>query len=68
MTYEVDPASTFPRHYTGEVIVTTRGGRTFRHREAVNRGNGERPLSEAATSRNITLMQHARFHAIGRGG
>jgi len=27
---------------------TTRGGGTFRHREAVNRGNGERPLSEAA--------------------
>lgn len=48
VTYEIDPASTFPRHYTGEVIVTTRGGRTFRHREAVNRGNGERPLSEAA--------------------
>jgi 2-methylcitrate dehydratase PrpD len=48
VNYEIDPASTFPRHYTGEVIVTTRGGRTFRHREAVNRGNGERPLSEAA--------------------
>jgi 2-methylcitrate dehydratase PrpD len=46
--YETDPATTFPRHYTGEVIVTTRGGRTFRHREAINRGNGERPLSEAA--------------------
>jgi 2-methylcitrate dehydratase PrpD len=45
--YEVDPATTFPRHYTGEVIVTLRGGRTLRHREAVNRGNGERPLSEA---------------------
>jgi 2-methylcitrate dehydratase PrpD len=48
VNYEVDPATTFPRHYTGEVIVTTRGGRTFRHREAINRGNGERPLSEAA--------------------
>jgi 2-methylcitrate dehydratase PrpD len=47
-TYEVDPATTFPRHYTGEVIVTTRDGRTLRHREAINRGNGERPLSEAA--------------------
>ncbi len=48
VNYEIDPATTFPRHYTGEVIVTTRGGRTFRHREAINRGNGERPLSEAA--------------------
>jgi 2-methylcitrate dehydratase PrpD len=45
--YEIDPATTFPRHYTGEVIVNLRGGRTLRHREAVNRGNGERPLSEA---------------------
>jgi 2-methylcitrate dehydratase PrpD len=45
--YETDPATTFPRHYTGEVVVTLRGGRTLRHREAINRGNGERPLSEA---------------------
>jgi 2-methylcitrate dehydratase PrpD len=44
--YEIDAATTFPRHYTGEVIVALRGGRTLRHREAVNRGNGERPLSE----------------------
>jgi len=47
-TYEIDPASTFPRHYTGEVIGTTWDARTLRHREAINRGNGERPLSEAA--------------------
>lgn len=46
--YEIDPASTFPRHYTGEVVVITRNGRTLRHREAINRGNGDRPLSEAA--------------------
>jgi 2-methylcitrate dehydratase PrpD len=45
--YEIDSATTFPRHYTGEVIVTLHGGRTLRHREAVNRGNGERPLTEA---------------------
>jgi 2-methylcitrate dehydratase PrpD len=44
--YEIDPGSTFPRHYCGEVIVTMRG-RTLRHREEVNRGNGERPLGEA---------------------
>jgi 2-methylcitrate dehydratase PrpD len=46
--YEHDPSTTFPRHYTGELIVTTRDGRTLRHREAINRGNGDRPLSEAA--------------------
>jgi 2-methylcitrate dehydratase PrpD len=46
--YAIDPTSTFPRHYSGEVVVATRSGRTLRHREAINRGNGDRPLSEAA--------------------
>ena len=45
--YAVDPASTFPRHYTGEVEVTLDDGRTLRHREAVNRGNPDRPLTNA---------------------
>jgi len=43
--YEIDPASTFPRHYTGEVVVETEDGRTLRHREGVNRGCADRPLS-----------------------
>jgi 2-methylcitrate dehydratase PrpD len=43
--YEIDPASTFPRHYTGEVIVETEDGRTLRHREGINRGCADRPLS-----------------------
>ncbi len=43
--YEVDSASTFPRHYTGEVIVETEDGRSLRHREAINRGCADRPLS-----------------------
>ena len=43
--YEVDPASTFPRHYTGEVIVDTEDGRSLRHREGINRGCADRPLS-----------------------
>ena len=47
VNYEIDPASTFPRHYSGEVIVMTRDGRTLRRREQINRGNAERPLSEA---------------------
>ena len=37
----------FPRHYSGEVIVMTRDGRTLRRREQINRGNAERPLSDA---------------------
>ena len=43
--YEIDPASTFPRHYTGEVIVDTKDGRSLRHREGLNRGCADRPLS-----------------------
>jgi len=46
--YEIDQASTFPRHYTGEVIIETEDGRTLRHREAVNRGCADRPLSNDA--------------------
>jgi 2-methylcitrate dehydratase PrpD len=45
--YEIDRASTFPRHYTGEVIIETEDGRTLRHREALNRGCADRPLSNA---------------------
>jgi 2-methylcitrate dehydratase PrpD len=43
--YEIDRGSTFPRHYTGEVIVETEDGRSLRHREAINRGCADRPLS-----------------------
>jgi 2-methylcitrate dehydratase PrpD len=43
--YEVDPTSTFPRHYTGEVVIETEDGRSVRHREAMNRGCADRPLS-----------------------
>ena len=45
--YAIDPDSTFPRHYGGEVVVRTRDGRELRQREAVNRGAADRPLSNA---------------------
>jgi len=45
VNYEVDHESTFPRHYTGEVIVFTRDGRRLVQREAINRGSSDRPLS-----------------------
>lgn len=45
--YEIDRASTFPRHYSGEVQVTLDDGRTLRNRVAVNRGNPDRPLTNA---------------------
>lgn len=43
--YEVDPATTFPRYYSGAVLVTMRDGRTFERREDVHRGSPERALS-----------------------
>ncbi len=45
--YRIDPDATFPRHYSGEVRVTLKGGRQIEHREAVNRGHPERPVSNA---------------------
>lgn len=45
--YAVDDASTYPRHYTGEVIVELDDGSTRRHRVAINRGNAERPITGA---------------------
>lgn len=42
---EVDPDSPFPKYYSGEVIVTTHDGRELRHREEINRGAADRPLS-----------------------
>jgi len=45
--YAVDAASTFPRHYSGEVTVTLEDGRTLGKRVAVNRGNPDQPLANA---------------------
>jgi 2-methylcitrate dehydratase PrpD len=45
--YEIDPASGFPRYYSGELILERGDGRVLRHREACNRGCGDRPLGEA---------------------
>ena len=45
--YRADPDSRFPRTYSGEVVVRLADGRELRHREAVNRGAAERPLSNA---------------------
>ena len=47
VSYEIDPGSSFPKHYGGEVIVRTSDGRELRRREQVNRGSADRPLSNA---------------------
>ena len=43
--YEVDPNSPFPKYYSGEVIVRLTDGREVSHREEINRGSSDRPLS-----------------------
>ena len=43
--YENDPDSPFPNAYSGELIITMNDGRELRHREHINRGAADRPLS-----------------------
>lgn len=43
--YEIDPDAPFPKYYSGEVIVRLKDGRELRHREEINRGSSDRPLS-----------------------
>jgi 2-methylcitrate dehydratase PrpD len=42
-----DPDSAFPAAYSGAVEIELGDGRVLRHREQVNRGHDERPLSNA---------------------
>jgi 2-methylcitrate dehydratase PrpD len=42
-----DDESAFPRAYSGWVQVTTTDGRVLTHREQVNRGHADRPLTDA---------------------
>lgn len=43
---EADPNSAFPKYFSGGVTVTTKDGDKFAHMEPINRGAGERALSE----------------------
>lgn len=42
-----DPLSGYPHAYSGELVVRTTSGRELRHREQINRGAIERPISAA---------------------
>jgi 2-methylcitrate dehydratase PrpD len=59
VTCVVDPASGFPRHYSGEVVLHMNDGSETRHREQVNRGSADRPLTnsemEAKFTQNATV-------------
>ena len=61
--YRADPASAFPRAYSGEVVVRTRDGRELRHREEINRGADERPLTNGEIAGKY--MENARLTVDG---
>jgi len=58
--YGVDPESTFPKHYSGEVRLTLRDGTQLCHREAVNRGHADRPVSNDDVQ--AKFMENATLH------
>lgn len=45
--YEIDPQSGFPKYYSGEVVVKMKDGHEVAHREFMNRGCADRPISNA---------------------
>jgi 2-methylcitrate dehydratase PrpD len=45
--YRIDPASGFPQYYSGEVTVEFDDGSVLSHREHINRGAADRPITEA---------------------
>ncbi len=45
VSYVDDPDTSFPEAYSGEVVVKMKDGREIGHREQVNRGAADRPLS-----------------------
>ena len=47
MTYRVDEHTNYPIHFSGEVIVTLKDGRRIAHREPINRGAADNPVSDA---------------------
>jgi len=65
----VDPRSGFPRHYSAEVVITLMDGSLLSHREQVNRGCEDRPLSNADIVRKYmdnatTTVSNARAEHI----
>lgn len=57
--YQVDPKSGFPQYYSGEIIVTLKDGTILSHREHMNRGCQDRPLSSADISKKY--MENAQL-------
>jgi hypothetical protein len=43
----VDHDTNYPKHFSGEVIVTLKNGERLQHREPINRGAADNPVSDA---------------------
>lgn len=64
--YRVDPHTGYPKHFSGEVIVTLNDGSKVSHREQVSRGAADHPVSDEgivakfmANAQLATDAQHA---------
>ena len=45
--YRIDANTGYPKHFSGEVIVNLKNGTRFAHREPINRGAADNPVSNA---------------------
>ncbi len=45
VSYAADPDTTYPKYFSGGVVIKLRNGKTLRHHEPINRGTGERALT-----------------------
>jgi 2-methylcitrate dehydratase PrpD len=53
VTYRTDPRSGYPKHYSGEVTVTTIDGRRLSERQQINSGAPELPVADAEIVRKF---------------
>ncbi|KAA9149016.1 MmgE/PrpD family protein [Amycolatopsis acidicola] len=59
-----DPESRFPQAYSAAVEISLRDGRKLFHRESVNRGHSERPLSHEDIREKFALNAGARGESV----
>jgi 2-methylcitrate dehydratase PrpD len=69
VNYEIDPQSGFPKYYSGEVVLKMKDGREIAHREFMNRGCSDRPISDQEIEKKffenaLTAMAKSRAERI----
>jgi 2-methylcitrate dehydratase PrpD len=47
VSYAHDPKTGYPKHFSGELVVTLKNGERLAHREQINRGAADNPVSDA---------------------